>query len=157
MKTGDTKDWLTGFARVIVTYPDRLPRRYGGSVEKTVAAVSRFGVEWTDAILPVLDTLPEFIETEVQAMRIGDVWLTAHAAELFTSLGLEIRRRWPQADLFMLGYSNGALGYLPDAHDVFRKSYAADQSPKFTGQFPFTDKSGMVMVEALLGALNSVK
>ena len=74
LTTGDTKDWLTGFARVIVTYPDRLPRRYGGSVEKTVAAVSRFGVEWADALLPVLNNRPEVIETEVQAMRLGDVW-----------------------------------------------------------------------------------
>jgi hypothetical protein len=157
LKTGDTKDWLTGFARVIVTYPDRLPRRYGGSVEKTVAAVSRFGVEWTEAMLPILHTRPEFIETEVQAMRIGDVWLTAHSSELFTSLGLKVRENWPHKDLFMLGYSNGALGYLPDAHDVERKSYAANQSPKFSGQFPFTEKSGNVMAEELLNALQSLR
>jgi len=156
LKTGDTKDWLTGLARVIVTYPDRLPRRYGGSVEKTVRAISRFGVEWTDAILPALGSRPEFIETEIQAMRIGDVWLAAHSAELFTSLGLEVRRRWPHPDLFMLGYSNGAIGYLPDAYDVERKSYAANQSPKFTGQFPFTAKSGNVMVEGLENALKLV-
>ncbi len=156
LKTGDTKDWLTGFARVIVTYPDRLPRRYGGSVEKTVAAVSRFGVEWTEAMLPLLNTRPEFIETEVQAVRIGDMWLTAHSAELFTSLGLMVRQTWPHQDLFMLGYSNGAIGYLPDAYDVERKSYAANQSPKFTGQFPFTGKSGDAMVAALLSALDTL-
>ena len=157
LKTGDTKDWLTGFARVIVTYPDRLPRRYGGSVEKTVAAVSRFGVEWTEAMLPVLNTRPEFIETEVQAMRLGDVWLTAHSSELFSSLGLKVRENWPHKDLLMLGYSNGSVGYLPDAHDVERRSYAANQSPKFTGQFPFTAKSGDAMVEGLLDTLTSLK
>jgi hypothetical protein len=156
-KTGDTKDWLTGFARVIVTYPDRLPRRYGGSVEKTVAAVSRFGVEWTDAMLPVLNSRPEYIETEVQAIRIGDVWLAAHGSELFTSLGLKVRDAWPQPDLFMVGYSNGSLGYLPDAHDVERKSYAANQSPKFTSQFPFTARSGDAMVTGLLDALADLK
>ena len=155
LKTGDTNNWLTGFARVIVTYPDRLPRRYGGSVEKTVAAVSRFGVEWTEAMLPILNTRPELIETEVQAIRLGDVWLTAHSSELFTSLGLKVRQNWPHQDLFMLGYSNGALGYLPDAHDVERKSYAANQSPKFSGQFPFTSESGQTMVDALLAALSS--
>ena len=156
LKTGDTKDWLKGLARVIVTYPDRLPRRYGGSIEKTVQAISRFGVEWTDAVLPVLDSRPEFIDTEIQAMRIGDVWLAAHSSELFSSLGLELRRRWPHPDLFMLGYSNGAIGYLPDAFDVARKSYAANQSPKFTGQFPFTEKSGDAMLDSMEGALLSV-
>jgi len=153
LKTGDTTDWLNGFARVIVTYPARLPIRYGGSVEKAVAAVSRFGVEWTDAILGDLDTRPEYVETEVQAIRIGNVWFAANSAELFTTTGMEVRHRWPHPNLFLLGYSNGAIGYLPDAHDVERKSYAAYQSPKFTGQFPFTTKSGDAMVTGLLSVL----
>ncbi len=157
LKTGDTTDWLNGFARVIVTYPARLPIRYGGSVEKAVAAVCRFGVEWTDAILPDLDTRPEYVETEVQAIRIGDVWFAANSAELFTSTGLEVRRRWPHPNLFLLGYSNGAIGYLPDAHDVERKSYAAYQSPKFTGQFPFTDRSATAMAEGLLATLRQTE
>lgn len=155
LKTGDTTDWLNGFARVIVTYPARLPVRYGGSVEKAVAAVCRFGVEWTDAILPDLDTRPEYVETEVQAIRVGDVWFAANSAELFTSTGLEVRRRWQHPNLFLLGYSNGAIGYLPDAHDVERKSYAAYQSPKFTGQFPFTHKSSEAMAQGLLDALHA--
>jgi len=53
-------------------------------------------------------------------------------------------------------YSNGAIGYLPDAFDVARKSYAANQSPKFTGQFPFTETSGEAMIEGLEGVLKSV-
>jgi hypothetical protein len=157
LKTGDTTDWLNGFARVIVTYPDRLPRRYGGSAEKTVAAVCRFGVEWTDAVLSDLETRPETLRTEVQALRVGDVWFAAQSAELFTTLGLEVRRLWPHKDLFLHGYSNGSIGYLPDAYDIQRKSYAADQSPKFTGQFPFTEQSGKVMVQGLLEVLNSLK
>jgi hypothetical protein len=156
-KTGDTKDWSTGFARVITTYPDRLPVRYGGSVERTVAAVSRFGVEWTEDALATYQSRPETIETEVQAFRIGDVWFCMHSAELFSSLGLEARKRWPGKDLFMLGYSNGALGYLPDAFDVKRKSYAANQSPKFTGRFPFTEESGNAMVDGLIDVLQKVK
>lgn len=156
LKTGDVKDWQKGFARVIVTYPDRLPERYGGSIERAVAAVCRFGAEWTEAALPMLDQGRESIDTEVQAFRLGDVWFCAHAAELFSSLGLEVRRQWPASDLFMLGYSNGALGYLPDAFDVNRRSYAAEQSPKFTGKFPFTPESGNVMVKELVNVMGQI-
>jgi hypothetical protein len=156
LETGDTRDWLNGFAKVIVTYPDRLPQRYGGSVEKTVAAVSRFGMEWTDAILPTLETRPEFIETEVQAFCCGDVWFIAHSTELFATLGLAVRGNWPHADLFMLGYANGCIGYLPDAYDIERKSYAANQSPKFTGRFPFIATSGDIMVAGMLETLDSL-
>lgn len=153
LKNGDTTGWLNGVASVCVNQPDRLPLRYGGSVEKAVAAVSRFAVEWTDRILPVLETQPEVLKAEVQAIRIGDVHLIANPSELFTTLGLEVRRRWAKRDLFMLSYSNGSIGYLPDAHDVDRRSYAAIQSPKFTAQFPFTRKSGPAMVEGMLRAL----
>jgi hypothetical protein len=156
LKTGDIKDWQNGFARVIVTYPDRLPERYQGSIERTVAAVCRFGVEWTDAALPMLEQGPETIDTEVQAFRLGDVWFCAHSAELFSSLGLEVRRKWPGRDLFMLGYSNGALGYLPDAFDINRRSYAAEQSPKFTGKLPFTAESGKGMIDGLVGVMGQL-
>ena len=156
LATADTTGWLQGIARVCVNQPERLPLRYGGSVEKAVAAVARFAVAWTDLIAPVLDTRPERLETEVQALRVGDVWFAAHAAELFTPFGLEVRARWRHDDLFLLGFSNGDIGYLADAHDIERNSYAAIQSPKFTGQFPFTNASGPAMVSGLLEVLESV-
>lgn len=153
LETGDTHGWLDGVARVCVNLPQRLPLRYGGSVEKAVAAVSRFAVEWTDRILPELDTRLETLKCEVQAIRIGDIYIGANPSELFTSLGLEVRRQWPSQDLLMLSYSNGSIGYLPDAHDIERRSYAAIQSPKFTGQFPFTKESGSAMVNGIVETL----
>lgn len=156
LHTGDTTNWLDGIARSIVTYPSRLPLRYDGSVEKAVAALSKFAVEWSDQMLPALENRPEILKTEIQALRIGDIWFVAHESELFSSLGLELRRRWPHADLFMLGYSNGGIGYLPDAHDIERNTYAAVQSPKFAGRFPFTSKSGEVMVDEMLATLRAL-
>lgn len=155
LRTGDTSGWLEGIARVSVNDPARLPLRYGGSIERAVAAVARFAVEWTDEVMPDLNTRPERLETEVQAIRVGDVFFAAHPAELFTTLGLAVRRRWPNDDLFMLGYSNARIGYLPDAYDIERKTYAAATSPKFTGQFPFTAESGQVLAEALTGVLRA--
>jgi hypothetical protein len=157
LKSGDTTGWLNGVARVCVNLPERLPLRYGGSVEKAVQAVSRFAVEWTDLILPELETGPETLQAEIQAMRIGDTFLAANPSELFTSLGLTVRKQFGKEDLLMLSYSNGSIGYLPDAYDVQRKSYAALQSPKFTGQFPYTEQSGNSMVEGLSTALANLE
>jgi len=75
---------------------------------------------------------------------------------LFTSLGLTVRRGWPHGDLFMLGYANGFIGYLPETYDIERKSYAAIQSPRFMGRFPFVAASGDVMVAAMLEAPGSL-
>jgi len=153
LNTGDTTGWLDGLARVCVNQPERLPLRYGGDVQKAVAAISRFAVDWTGDILPVLDTREETVQASLQVLRIGDVWFAAHPAELFTNLGLQLRRRWRRDDLFVLGYSNGSIGYLPDSEEIERQGYAAIQSPKFTGQFPFTSKSGEALVDGLLSAL----
>ena len=153
LQTGDTTGWLNGIARAVVNQPQRLPERYAGSVERAVAAVSRFAVEWTDQVLPDLDTRPDALETEVQAIRVGDVYFAAHAAELFSTLGLDLRHRWPHDDLFVLGYSNGSIGYMPDEYDIARRGYAAYTSPKCTGQFPFTAESGPTLIEGLVEGL----
>jgi len=153
LKTGDITGWLEGVAKVCVNLPERLPLRYGGSVEKASAAVARFAVEWTDLILRDWENRVETLDTEIQALRIGDVYLTACPCELFTSTGLEVRRQFARPDLFMLGFANGSIGYLPDAHDVRQRSYAAIQSPKFTGQFPFAEQAGDAMANGLLSAL----
>jgi hypothetical protein len=153
LRTGDTEGWRDGLARVIVNYPDRLPERYGGDLGKTVQAIARFGKEWTDQILEDLDTRPETLTTEVQALRVGDAWLSANPSELFNSLALDLRRRWDHDDLMIVGYANDSIGYMPDAHDVERRSYAAYQSPKYKNQFPFVAESGEAMVKGMLTAL----
>jgi len=154
LKTGDVTGWLNGMARAVVNQPQQLPERYGGSIEQAVAAVSRFAMEWTEDVLPDLDTRPEALEAEVEVIRIGNVYLAAHAAELFSTLGLDLRKRWQSEDLFVLGYSNGSIGYMPDEYDIRRRGYGAYTSPKCTGQFPFTAESGSALIESLVEALN---
>lgn len=155
LRTGDTTGWLEGLARVIVNQPAKLPTRYAGNVEKAVLAIARFGVEWTTAALDDLDSRPETLTTQVQALRVGDAWFVTNPSEFFTTLALDVRNNWHN-DLLIAGYANDSIGYLPDAHDVERRSYAAFQSPKFKNQFPFTAESGGVMVQAMLDALKAV-
>ena len=81
----------------------------------------------------------------------------ANPSKLFTTLNLEVQRRWTREDLFMLSYSNGSIGYLPDTHEIDRRGYAAIQSPKFTGQFPFTPESGPAMIAGMLTALKALE
>lgn len=153
LRTGDTAGWLDGFAKVIVNVPARLPERYGGSEAAAVRAVARFGQEWADRTLTDLDTRPETLPLRVQALRVGDAYLTANGTELFSSLALEVRSEWGGDNLIVAGYANESIGYLPDAEDVARRTYAAYQSPKFKDQFPFTAESGAAVVRALVAAL----
>jgi hypothetical protein len=153
LRTGDTNGWRENIGRVMVNQPDRFPERYGGDVRLAVQAISRFAVEWTDDMLKGIDTRPEYLETEVQAIRVGDAYLAANPSELFTTLALDLRRRWPHDDLMIAGYADDSIGYLPDAYDIERKSYAANQSPKFKGQFPFVAAAAEAMVTGMAEAL----
>lgn len=155
LATGDVAGWRETLGRVMVNVPDRFPERYGGDVGRAVKALARFAVEWTEEVLEDLDTRPETVAAEVQALRIGDVFLAAQPAELFSGFALELRERWGRDKLLIAGYANGNIGYMPDAHDIERRSYAATQSPKCTGQFPFTPASGGVLVDAMLEALEA--
>ncbi len=52
--------------------------------------------------------------TWLQAIRIGDVALVGVPAELFTSLGTDLKRRSPIKHTYIAELSNDWIGYLPD-------------------------------------------
>lgn len=53
------------------------------------------------------------IEAEVSALRIGDLALAFVPCELFSELGVAIKRRSPAAVTVVTGYTDGALWYVP--------------------------------------------
>jgi hypothetical protein len=59
-------------------------------------------------------------ETWLQVMRIGDVAVVGAPAELFTKLGLEIKRRSPFKNTCVAELANDWIGYVPDleAHQL---------------------------------------
>ncbi len=97
---------------------------------------------------------PETLATEVQALRVGDVFLVANSSEFFTPFARELRRRADVPELMLACYANGRIGYLPDEHDIAARSYAGYQSPKYCNQFPFTPESGPAMCEAMLRVID---
>jgi hypothetical protein len=125
-------------------------RRHDGDELKAVRAMCRFHIEWTDKMLRDFESRPEILDTEVQALRIGDVYFAANSSEFFSPFALDVRRRAEVPELALACYSNGRIGYLPDEHDITIKSYAGYQSPKYCDQFPFTPESGPAMCNAMV-------
>lgn len=154
LATQDVTDWKLTIGRVMTNRPDDMVLRHGGDEWKAVSAMCRFGVAWTDRMLVDVDSRPETIRTEVQALRIGPFGIVANSTEFFTTLALDVRARAAARPLMIVAYANGRIGYLPDAHDVERRTYAAYQSPKYCNQFPFTAESGPAMCASMLSALS---
>jgi len=53
------------------------------------------------------------IPAEVQVLRWGDVALATAPGEVFTEIGLEVKRRSPLEDTLFAAYTNGSIGYVP--------------------------------------------
>jgi neutral ceramidase len=152
----DVSGWRKSIGRAMTNRPDDMVARHGGDEWKAVSAMCRFNVEWTEHMQRDMDQRPETLSTEVQALRIGDFGIVTNSSEFFTTLALEVRARSPLPFLMLSCYSNGRIGYMPDAYDVERKTYAAYQSPKYCNQFPFTSQSGPALVDAMIKQLQHV-
>jgi neutral ceramidase len=154
LKNNDIVGWQETIGRAMTNNPTDMVKRHGGDELKAVQAMCRFNLAWTYEMLKDWETRPETLETELQALRIGDLYIAANSSEFFSSLALDVRNRSGLEHLMISCYSNGRIGYMPDAYDIAAKSYAAWQSPKYCNQFPFTNESGPAMCDGMLMQLS---
>jgi len=61
----------------------------------------------------LLSHYPEKVSLIVQAMRIGDLAITAIPCEVFVEIGLELKKKSPFGTTFTIELANGYNGYLP--------------------------------------------
>ena len=73
--------------------------------------------DWARLLVEASDRGAATCDLFVQALRIGDVVIAGLDAEVFFESGLEIRSRSSLPDTFVLGCTNGTIGYLPRAED----------------------------------------
>lgn len=88
----------------------------------------------------LLAEYPDTVKVNVQAMRVGELGIAAIPCEVFTEIGLEIKRRSALKPAFTISLANGYFGYLPtpEQHALggyetwpARSSFlATDSSPK---------------------------
>jgi len=56
---------------------------------------------------------PAGIDAELTVARINDIVLAANPGELFSGLGMEIKKRSPYEYTYVLSVTNGGVGYIP--------------------------------------------
>src|SRR5205823_2403872 len=56
---------------------------------------------------------PDTVKLKLQAIRIGDLGIAAIPCEVFTEIGLEIKKKSPLKRTFTVSLANGYNGYLP--------------------------------------------
>jgi hypothetical protein len=85
-------------------------------------------------------------QTQIQAIRIGDLALVGLPSEMFVEVGLEIKRRSPFARTLVVELANDSFGYIPTDKAFSEGSYETLNSLTATGTAP-------AMVESAVGLL----
>jgi len=67
-------------------------------------------------------------ELYVQVLRVNDSVIAGMNAEVFFETGLTIKAQSPFTDTFVLGYTNGTIGYMPRAEDYPQGGWKLDAS-----------------------------
>lgn len=82
-------------------------KRWQGDAEPVIGVFRRMRKE-------MAERQGEMRKTWVQVMTIGDIAFVGVPGELFTSLGMEIKRRSPFRYTYIVSLANDAIGYIPD-------------------------------------------
>ena len=73
--------------------------------------------DWSNCLLRAVESgkKQSSVAVNLQAIRLGDVAIASAAGETLSELGLRVKAASPFADTRFLGYSNGCVGYIPNA------------------------------------------
>ena len=91
----------------------------------------------------------------IGAMRIGELGLAFHPAELYSVYGLQIRRDSPFENTLVIGYADDIIGYAPDPKAYADGEYAAVVVPKILDLVPYTPTATRELTKACVGLLES--
>ncbi len=86
---------------------------------------------------------------EQQAVRIGDAVFVTFPGELFSDIGLEIKKGSPVPKTFVIGVTCGQGGYLPSAKEFIDGDYEIDGSP-------YSPKTEPVCIDSSLRLIRQV-
>jgi neutral ceramidase len=118
----------------IAKHRQLLNAAHAGSAE---ARVHRAMLIWAESTLEQLKAgrASRTVDAEVQLLRIGPLAIVGVPAELFSTLGWEIRANRPNlpAHIFVVGYANGDVGYVPDPAAYATGGYEVDDAFKYYG------------------------
>lgn len=76
--------------------------------------------------------LPQTVPLELQVIRLGDLTLAGVAGELFNELGARIKQT-ASRPLWVVGYANGDIGYIPTRQAYTQGGYEIDAAYKYYG------------------------
>ena len=93
-------------------------------------------------------TVPEGVPLRVSRLSIGPLTLVGLSAEAFNYFERMVRQAHGDA-IFIVGYANGLLGYLPSPEAFPEGGYEVEDAHKFYGGLPLSPEAPAVAMAAI--------
>ncbi len=110
-----------------------------------------FAKDWYEASRAKAWTSPT-LAAPISCIQLGNTALAFHASELYSFYGLDIRHKSPFENTLVVGYADGALGYVtdPKSYDpADGGNYGAVVVPKILDIPPFTRETGRALAAGI--------
>ncbi len=92
-------------------------------------------------------SMPREITTEIQVIALGPVVWVGIPGELFSGLGAQIRAAGEGRTVFVVGYANGDVGYIPDREAYAEGGYEVTDAYKYyDAPAPLAPEAGELVV-----------
>jgi len=111
-----------------------------------------FAAAWADRAAQ-WDMAQTAYAAPVGALRLGNVALAFHPAELYSYYGLHVRAKSPFPATLLTGYAGDIAGYLTDPKAYTAQEYAAVVVPKIFVVPPYRPEAADALAAGLLAAL----
>jgi neutral ceramidase len=97
------------------------------------------------------DKIPEPVTSEIQVLRIGDIYILGLPGEVLVEVGLEIKKRAGLEKLFIVTLSNDAIGYVCHSAAYDEGGYEP------AGATNLAKGAGEIMIETSLELMDQIK
>jgi len=94
---------------------------------------------------------PEYISTELQVLRLGDIYILGLPGEILVEIGLEIQKRAGLENLFIVTICNDAIGYVCHSAAYDEGGYEPGSATKLA------KGAGEIMIEQALDLIERIR
>src|SRR4051794_7029612 len=115
-------------AEIRARWQRTLEERRAGDAQEWEIRVAEKYEDWSRVLCDAVALGEPTCDLHLQALRVNDVVVLGLNAEPFFETGLELRSRSPLPDTFVLGCTNGTIGYLPRAQDYPGGGWRIDET-----------------------------
>jgi len=93
----------------------------------------------------------DYVTTEIQVLRLGDIYILGLPGEILVEVGLEIKKRAGLENLFIVTLSNDTIGYVCHSQAYEEGGYEPGSGTNLA------EGAGEIMIKEALNIINQMK